>query len=336
MNAENVVKHLRVLWRTDRIIADIRMRHMLVGLGLRAFAALIAAFGLLMLELSAYFALVQIWSAISAAAILGVVNFVIAAILFVIAARPPAGRELELATEIHGASVDALQIEARALQSQVSGVIHHPLNGSSALADHAADHDHHQEPEEAGNRAALRNQPRQSKNNRGHDRRQATHRSDTDMQSVHPKPILNTSLPPQFRQIRIELAREPGHPEGDTGFAYVIVAPLDANDRIDARLWREHREACRIARLRPDQDDELGHLVHRRRRLGVPLRCRHAGRGRGSLRGRTFRIGRICLDQRGRQDAHLPCRGGIASLIQHVIPGRERSDRTRNLDPMRE
>jgi hypothetical protein len=129
VNAENIVKHLRVLWRTDRIIADIRMRHLLVGLGLRAFAALIAAFGLLMLELSAYFALVQIWSAISAAAILGAVNFVIAALLFVIAARPPAGRELELATEIHGASVDALQIEARALQSEVSGMIHHPLNG---------------------------------------------------------------------------------------------------------------------------------------------------------------------------------------------------------------
>ena len=129
MNSENVVKHLRVLWRTDRIIADIRMRHLLVGLGLRAFAGLIAAFGLLMLELSAYFALVQIWSAILAAAILGALNFAIAALLFVIAARPPAGRELELANEIHTASVDALQIEARALQSNVSGMIHHPLNG---------------------------------------------------------------------------------------------------------------------------------------------------------------------------------------------------------------
>jgi hypothetical protein len=129
LNTENIVKNLRVLWRTDRIIADIRMRHMLVGLGLRAFAALIAAFGLLMLELSAYFALVQIWGAISAAAILGALNFAIAAILFVIAARPPAGRELELASEIHGASIEALQIEARALQSQVSGMIHHPLNG---------------------------------------------------------------------------------------------------------------------------------------------------------------------------------------------------------------
>ena len=42
MNTENIVRQLRVLWRTDRIIAEIRMRHMLVGLGLRAFAALIA------------------------------------------------------------------------------------------------------------------------------------------------------------------------------------------------------------------------------------------------------------------------------------------------------
>jgi hypothetical protein len=129
VNSENVVKHLRALWRTDRIIADIRMRHMLIGLGLRAFAALIAAFGLLMLELSAYFALVQIWSAISAAAILGAVNFAIALILFLVAGRPPSGRELELATEIHGSAVEALQLEARALQSQVSGAIHNPLNG---------------------------------------------------------------------------------------------------------------------------------------------------------------------------------------------------------------
>jgi len=129
VNTENVVKHLRVLLRTDRIIADIRMRHMLVGLGLRAFAALIAAFGLLMLELAAYFALVQVCSAISAAGILGVLNFVIAAILFAIAARPPGGRELELANEIHGSAVDALQLEARALQSQVSGALHNPLNG---------------------------------------------------------------------------------------------------------------------------------------------------------------------------------------------------------------
>ncbi|MCA1382820.1 MULTISPECIES: phage holin family protein [unclassified Bradyrhizobium] len=128
MNTENVVKHLRVLWRTDRIIADIRLRHLLIGLGLRAFAALIAAFGLMMLELSAYFALVQIWSATVAAAILGAVNFVIAAALFLIAGRAPSGRDIELANEIHDSSIEALQLEARALQAQVSGAVHHPLS----------------------------------------------------------------------------------------------------------------------------------------------------------------------------------------------------------------
>jgi hypothetical protein len=83
------------------------------------------------------------------------------------------------------------------------------------------------------------------------------------MSNSRPKPILNASLPAQFRKIRIELAREPDHPEGDAGVAYVILAPLDANDKIDPALWRAHREACRITRSRPNEDDEHGHLVHR-------------------------------------------------------------------------
>jgi hypothetical protein len=133
MNSENIVKNLRALWRSDRIIAELRMRHMLIGLGLRAFAALIAAFGLLMLELAAYFAFVQIWSAISAAAILGGVNFVISALVFAVAGRQPTGRELELATEIHGSAVDALQVEVRTVQAQFSGMVQHPLNSALPL-----------------------------------------------------------------------------------------------------------------------------------------------------------------------------------------------------------
>jgi membrane protein implicated in regulation of membrane protease activity len=133
VDSENIVNNLRTLWRTDRIIAEIRLRHMLVGLGLRAFAALIAGFGLLMLELVAYFVLVQIVTAISAAAILSGVNFALAVTLFVVAGRPPSGRELELANEIHGTAVDSLQREARALQSQFTGMVHHPLNSALPL-----------------------------------------------------------------------------------------------------------------------------------------------------------------------------------------------------------
>jgi membrane protein implicated in regulation of membrane protease activity len=129
VNPENIVKNLRVLWRTDRIIAEMRLRHMLVSLGLRAFAALIAAFGLLMFELAAYFALVQVMSAIVAAAILGAVNFAIALILLLLASRRGLGQELTLANEIHDSAIDALQGEARATQSQVNRLMHHPLEG---------------------------------------------------------------------------------------------------------------------------------------------------------------------------------------------------------------
>ncbi len=83
------------------------------------------------------------------------------------------------------------------------------------------------------------------------------------MSKAQPGPILNSALPPQFRQLRIEVAREPGHPDGVHGVAYAVVAPLDADGRIDPSLWRAHREACRIARLRPDRRDEHGHFVHR-------------------------------------------------------------------------
>jgi hypothetical protein len=76
------------------------------------------------------------------------------------------------------------------------------------------------------------------------------------------KPILNASLPAQFRQIRIVLAREPSHPEGDAEVAYIFVAPVDAEGRIDQKLWRAHREACRVARQRPNEADQLGRLVH--------------------------------------------------------------------------
>lgn len=79
-----------------------------------------------------------------------------------------------------------------------------------------------------------------------------------------PTPILNAALPPAFRQIRIELAREQGHPDGAHNIAYVLVAPLDQDGHIDAEAWRRHREACRVARLRPGQATVHGHLVHRR------------------------------------------------------------------------
>ncbi len=73
-----------------------------------------------------------------------------------------------------------------------------------------------------------------------------------------------TAQPPEsFRRIRLELAREPGHPEGDARTAYVLTAPLDREGRLDSERAREHKEACTIVRMRAGEAPEHG-LLRRR------------------------------------------------------------------------
>jgi hypothetical protein len=128
-----------------------------------------------------------------------------------------------------------------------------------------------------------------------------------DMSKTQSKPILNTSLPAQFRQIRLELAREPDHPEGEHGVAYTIIAPLNPDGRIDPKLWKSHRDACRVARRRSKEADQLGHLVHR---PGGNWEFHYNGNANlpdesGYHFRRTFCCRRICLCERARQDAYL-------------------------------
>lgn len=72
-----------------------------------------------------------------------------------------------------------------------------------------------------------------------------------------------SQLPHDFRKVRMELAREKGHPEGLRDSGYSFVAPIDASGRIEATLWAKHRDACRVVKFRPDEADEVGHLVRR-------------------------------------------------------------------------
>jgi hypothetical protein len=67
-------------------------------------------------------------------------------------------------------------------------------------------------------------------------------------------------LPRAFHQIRLELAREPQHPNGDQGIGYLLTVPLDQKKQIDVGLWKQYRDNCRVVRLRKD-DKDVGHLV---------------------------------------------------------------------------
>lgn len=67
-----------------------------------------------------------------------------------------------------------------------------------------------------------------------------------------------------LREIRLELARDPDFPNGSPERGYIIRAPLTPEGHIDQDVWRQHRQDCIVTRFWPGEDDEVGHLVHRR------------------------------------------------------------------------
>ena len=67
----------------------------------------------------------------------------------------------------------------------------------------------------------------------------------------------------QLRTVRLYLARSPDFPSGSTEHGYRFTAPLDDDGHLDAGLWREERERCRVVRFWGDEEHDIGHLVHR-------------------------------------------------------------------------
>lgn len=127
MLPDSLARNLRALLKADTAIADIRLQHLLISFGLKALAALIAVFGLLMVELAAYFALVQVWTVIHSALALAVINFVIAGAIMIIAAKRPQSRELELAREVHDAAIRNLQADFMPHPAQAVALLRHPI-----------------------------------------------------------------------------------------------------------------------------------------------------------------------------------------------------------------
>jgi len=60
--------------------------------------------------------------------------------------------------------------------------------------------------------------------------------------------------------VRLELAREKGHPEGERAIGYDLVIPLTEGGRLDPVAWKGNQAGCRVRRFRPDEEDLIGHL----------------------------------------------------------------------------
>lgn len=62
--------------------------------------------------------------------------------------------------------------------------------------------------------------------------------------------------------IEMQLAREPGHPLGDRDHAYHLYLPLEEDGHIDAEAWHRHQALCRVRRIRPNEPEARGRIVH--------------------------------------------------------------------------
>ncbi|SCY67406.1 hypothetical protein [Microvirga guangxiensis] len=141
---DGIVRNLRVLWRAESIIADIRFRQMMTRSSLRGAAALLGLFSYAMGNLAVFFALDQAWGSIQAAALVAFGNLVVAILLLVLAERSKPGREMELALEVRNSALEALETDAQAIQLQLTdlrdevrgmkqaivGFVRHPIDSA--------------------------------------------------------------------------------------------------------------------------------------------------------------------------------------------------------------
>ena len=70
-------------------------------------------------------------------------------------------------------------------------------------------------------------------------------------------------LPGNFKRIRLELAREPGRPDGDAGIGYSVLAPLKADGLLDVETAKQYRDKCTVIRFHEGEDSVEGYLRRR-------------------------------------------------------------------------
>jgi hypothetical protein len=65
-----------------------------------------------------------------------------------------------------------------------------------------------------------------------------------------------------LHRIHMNAARSEEFPEGSDKHGYDFVAPLDADNHLDPKAWKVHKEDCVVRRFSNGEPDERGLLRH--------------------------------------------------------------------------
>ena len=142
---DDLMRDLQVLWKADSLIGRIWLNVLGLRFALAVFAALIAVFGLGMANVAGFYGLQPAYGFVWSAAIVAVVDFVLAAIVLWLASRAQPGQELELAFEVRKmamasllsdtaevrVTVDSIRQDIQQTKDSLAGFVQNPLNAAT-------------------------------------------------------------------------------------------------------------------------------------------------------------------------------------------------------------
>lgn len=119
---DHLLHELQVLRKIDFLIAKIWLNLLARRFGLVAFACLIAMFGLGMINIAGLYALQGPVGTVWAAALVALVDLVIAAVVLLAASGSRPGPELDLVFDVRKVAVESLQGDARDLKATLDAL----------------------------------------------------------------------------------------------------------------------------------------------------------------------------------------------------------------------
>jgi len=117
-----LVRSLRILWRTERLLAEIRLRQLMRRASLLAIAAVLGLFAVAMLNVAGYVYLVPLVEPTGAALLVAAADAVVAAIMALAALPQKPGPEVKVLEEIRDMALSDLEAEAQSLGADLRQV----------------------------------------------------------------------------------------------------------------------------------------------------------------------------------------------------------------------
>ena len=118
---DDLFQDLRDLQKADALIGKIWIEALARRLGLSVFAGLIAVFGLGMTNVAGLYGLQDSLGPVWAAAVVAIADFVLAAIVTLVARNSQPGPDIKQAVDARKTAIEAIQASARDLKATVDG-----------------------------------------------------------------------------------------------------------------------------------------------------------------------------------------------------------------------